>query len=140
MNIWQKLFLLRGRINRADFAMLHLAVLFAPTLATGFIVGSQLVTMAMLTDPSILQTSGTLVLTLLLALVLIVLISWIMFALSSKRLHDIGYSNWWQLIYLTPAAPLLFLVLLFAPGGPLANQYGLPPGQDAVTVIPPDTH
>ncbi|MBQ8064899.1 MAG: DUF805 domain-containing protein [Prevotella sp.] len=43
---------------------------------------------------------------------------WFVFAQGTKRLHDLGYSGWWQLIPFTP-----FLMILFE-GEKKENKYG----------------
>lgn len=52
-------------------------------------------------------------------------------AVSVRRLHDIGRTGWWVLIYLVPVLGFLLLAWWFAqPGEPEANRFG-PPAADA---------
>lgn len=44
---------------------------------------------------------------------------------SVRRLHDIGYSGW--IIIGVLVIPLAYLLLLFAPGEPGSNAYGINP-------------
>ncbi len=47
-----------------------------------------------------------------------------MFAVTARRLHDIGRSGWWQLLYLVPI-PGLFVLWMWLPrrGMPGPNRY-----------------
>lgn len=53
------------------------------------------------------------------------------FALSSRRLHDMGQSGIWTALVLVPGigAPLLFAALSVFPGQAAANRYGPNPRQ-----------
>lgn len=60
-------------------------------------------------------------------LVICLLISLIQyFPLAVRRLHDIGYSGWWFLVF-SVACPITILILMFTPGMEEANKYGEPP-------------
>lgn len=65
-----------------------------------------------------------------LLLILMIISSWIMIAATSRRLHDLGKSGWWQLLgYLfTFSFPFLLLYLLFWKGDDESNKYGEIPG------------
>lgn len=71
--------------------------------------------------PEILETKE-----ILLLLILMIIASWIMFAATTKRLHDLGKSGWWQLLgYLFPFAQLFFLFyLIIWKGNDDLNKYG----------------
>ena len=43
-----------------------------------------------------------------------------------KRYHDVGASGWWVLWYLTPAQPIIFLLLGLTPGMSDKNKFGEP--------------
>jgi uncharacterized membrane protein YhaH (DUF805 family) len=43
---------------------------------------------------------------------------------SVRRLHDIGKSGWWLLIYLIPLVGLILIVFFALDGEPGANEYG----------------
>lgn len=47
-------------------------------------------------------------------------------AVGTRRLHDIGKSGWWQLIYLIPFG-ILFGIYLYMTDGEGDNQYGKDP-------------
>lgn len=47
-------------------------------------------------------------------------------SLGVRRLHDMNANGWWYLLAFIPGVSFIFgLVLLFAPGTPGANQYGV---------------
>jgi uncharacterized membrane protein YhaH (DUF805 family) len=49
-------------------------------------------------------------------------------AVSVRRLHDIGRTGWWVLIYLVPVVGLLVLLWWYTrPGEAGANRFGPPP-------------
>lgn len=49
------------------------------------------------------------------------------YAVGARRLHDIGKSGWWQLLYLIPLVGYIILIILFAKEGDKnENKYGLP--------------
>ncbi|KXS55412.1 MAG: membrane protein [Marinobacter sp. T13-3] len=49
-------------------------------------------------------------------------------AVGSRRLHDMGYSGWWQLLYLLPLVGfVVMLVLAFKDGTPGENRFGPDP-------------
>jgi uncharacterized membrane protein YhaH (DUF805 family) len=48
-------------------------------------------------------------------------------ALAARRLHDVGYSGWLQLVNLLPFGSVAVLILMVLPGEPQPNRYGPPP-------------
>ena len=48
-------------------------------------------------------------------------------ALIARRLHDVGYSGWLQLVNLLPFGFIVVLVLMVLPGTRGPNQYGPEP-------------
>lgn len=48
-------------------------------------------------------------------------------AVGARRLHDIGRSGWWQLLYLTGIGFLLLLYWLVQPSSDGSNDYGALP-------------
>jgi len=50
-------------------------------------------------------------------------------AVGARRLHDIGWSGWWLLLYLVPVlGGLALLVFFIQKGRPGKNKYGVGPG------------
>jgi len=48
-------------------------------------------------------------------------------AMATRRLHDIGKSGWWQLLYLIPIIGwIIVIVWLASKTEPIANAYGAP--------------
>ena len=47
-------------------------------------------------------------------------------AVGSRRLHDIGRSGWWQLIYITIIGIILLIVWFATIGSSKKNEYGAP--------------
>lgn len=49
------------------------------------------------------------------------------YAVGARRLHDIGKSGWWQLLYLIPLVGYIILIIWFAKeGDDDENEYGMP--------------
>jgi uncharacterized membrane protein YhaH (DUF805 family) len=46
---------------------------------------------------------------------------------GARRLHDIGRSGWWQLIYLVPLIGLIVMIFFLAQDGHDENDYGVNP-------------
>lgn len=53
-------------------------------------------------------------------------------AAGVRRLHDTGKSGWWWLLSLVPFGWIVLLVFLVSEGDKGSNQYGVPPGTQAV--------
>lgn len=51
-------------------------------------------------------------------------------SLSVRRLHDIGRSGWWLLIYFIPLIGILTLLVFFLTGSDRDNIYGKDPYND----------
>ncbi len=66
---------------------------------------------------------GTMVLTPILALVLLVP----SISVAARRLHDTGRSGWWQLIIIIPIIGSIALILFLAMDSHEKNEYGLNP-------------
>jgi len=49
------------------------------------------------------------------------------FFVTHRRLHDLGYSGWWQLITLLPLGQILMIGFVFVKGVECKNKYGDPP-------------
>jgi uncharacterized membrane protein YhaH (DUF805 family) len=48
-------------------------------------------------------------------------------SVGARRLHDIGRSGWWQLIYLVPLIGLIVMIFFLAQDGHDENDYGVNP-------------
>lgn len=52
-----------------------------------------------------------------------------------QRLHDVGWSGWLWLLNLVPVVNIVIaLIMVFAPGAPVANTYGAPPPANSTAV------
>lgn len=49
-------------------------------------------------------------------------------AVMSRRLHDIGCSAWWMLLYFTCVGVIALLIMTLIPGQAYTNKYGPVPG------------
>ncbi len=100
-----------GRATRAQywyFVLFNFLISFLLGFVDGLVFGS---------DSSVGLLSG------LYSLVMIVP----SIAISTRRLHDIGKSGWWQLILLIPLVGAIILIVFLAAKGDAAdNQYGKP--------------
>jgi len=47
-------------------------------------------------------------------------------AVGARRLHDMGFSGWWQIFHLTGLGSLALIIWFVLPGTPAANRYGEP--------------
>src|SRR5260221_10784847 len=112
------LFSFQGRVNRAKFWLVHIAMWVVIVVVFGALLGGA----AMSSDPRAALASVGLVGGLVLAVVYILAI-WIGLAIAAKRWHDRNKSDWWILIIFVPAV-----------GGPwYPTQSGFPQG-------PPGAH
>jgi uncharacterized membrane protein YhaH (DUF805 family) len=57
-------------------------------------------------------------------------------ALVARRLHDVGYSGWLQLINLLPFGVIVLLVFMALPGVPGPNRYGPGPAARHPSAVP----
>jgi uncharacterized membrane protein YhaH (DUF805 family) len=118
------LFSFQGRINRAKFWFIHIAmdVVFIVLMAIGF--GSAALSSG---DPdAAMAAAGT---TGIISLLLCIPLIWIGLAISVKRWHDRNKSGWWILISLVPViGGLWFLIECgFLRGTMGPNTYGSDP-------------
>jgi uncharacterized membrane protein YhaH (DUF805 family) len=130
---FQKFAEFRGRASRPEFwwfALLYYLVIFAPVVAFLFISqDSNSFNQATFDDPG---TNGTgLVFGLILSVaVLAMLIPYL--AVGTRRLHDTGKPGWWWFITLVPFGSIILIVFWASEGDRGSNQYGPPPGAQAV--------
>jgi uncharacterized membrane protein YhaH (DUF805 family) len=135
---FQKFAEFRGRASRPEFwwfALLYYLVIFAPVVAFLFISqDSDSFNQATFDNPG---TNGTgLVFGLILSVaVLAMLIPYL--AVGTRRLHDTGKPGWWWFITLVPFGSIILIVFWAIEGDKGSNQYGPPPGAQAVQPAPP---
>jgi len=59
-------------------------------------------------------------------------------AVGARRLHDVGKSGWFQLLWFVPFIGWLFLVYWAVQNGhPRPNEYGPPLTNEATAILPP---
>jgi len=118
------LFSFQGRINRANFWLVHVAMWVVMIVVFGVLVGGA----AMSADPEAALRSLGMVPGLILAVVN-VLVFWIGLAVGVKRWHDRNKSGWWILIGLVPViGPIWYLIECgFLRGTIGPNTYGPDP-------------
>jgi uncharacterized membrane protein YhaH (DUF805 family) len=118
------LFSFQGRINRAKFWLVHVAMWVVVAIVFSVILGSA----AMSSDPQVaLQSVGAV--GGLILLVVYILALWIGLAIAAKRWHDRDKSAWWILIVFVPVVgPFWYLIECgFLRGTTGANRYGSDP-------------
>ena len=118
------LFSFQGRINRAKFWLVNIAVIIVYGVVMGFLCGGA----AMSSDPAEALASVGIVAGIV-ALVLFIAMFWISLALAVKRWHDRNKSGWWILIALVPVIGGLWYLIEcgFLKGTSGANTYGADP-------------
>lgn len=118
------LFGFQGRVNRAKFWLVHVAMWVVSGVVTGIIFGDA----ALSSDPeAALRSMGTV--PGLVLLVVYVLMVWTGLAVGVKRWHDRNKSGWWVLIALVPVIGGLWYLIEcgFLPGTQGPNAYGSDP-------------
>jgi uncharacterized membrane protein YhaH (DUF805 family) len=149
---FKKLFDFNSRASRKEYlavffgqTILLMLLLIPIALLLGFISGaaSLLAVLNGLDNPlaqlSILFEQWLMMMVILFPLGLIILISNI--SVIFRRLHDLGLSGWWYVVYLIlvpqmpyPLAGMLMLLqtilLIFIPGNNFPNKYGSDPRQE----------
>ena len=98
-----------GRASRAEFwwfALFNvLAALMLMSLATSFVGPEIGQNVALIYNLVILSPS---------------------MAVGARRLHDMGHSGWWQLLYLTGIGSLVLFIWMMFAGNPGSNRFGEP--------------
>jgi len=57
-------------------------------------------------------------------------------AITTRRLHDIGKSGWWQLILLVPIIGAIVIIVFLAKKGMIGdNQFGVDPQAQVSTIV-----
>lgn len=118
------LFSFQGRVNRAKFWLVSIAMWVVMMVVFGVIFGGA----AMSSDPAAAMSSIGLVGGIVL-LIVYVLVLWIGLALGVKRWHDRNKSGWWILIIFVPFIGGLWYLIEcgFLKGTTGPNQYGPDP-------------
>src|ERR1044071_1301694 len=118
------LFSFQGRINRAKFWLVHVAMWVLVAIVFSVILGSA----AMSSDPqAALQSVGAV--GGLILLIVYILALWIGLAVAAKRWHDRNKSAWWILIVFVPAVGGLWYLIEcgFLKGTTGPNKFGPDP-------------
>jgi uncharacterized membrane protein YhaH (DUF805 family) len=118
------LFSFQGRINRAKFWLVHIAMWVVVAIVFSVILGSA----AMSSDPqAALQSVGAIGGVIL--LVVYILALWIGLAIAAKRWHDRNKSAWWILIVFVPVVGGLWYLIEcgFLRGTTGPNKFGADP-------------
>ena len=118
------LFSFQGRINRAKFWLVHVAMWVVVAIVFSVILGSA----AMSSDPqAALQSVGAVGGIIL--LVVYTLALWIGLAIAAKRWHDRNKTAWWILIVFVPVVGGLWYLIEcgFLRGTTGPNKYGPDP-------------
>ena len=144
----------KGRVGRRDYALGGLFLIIAPVVfaVLGMACVHVMVARASVLAPDVQQAVHQLSISTLewldisteravvtwaeaLALFLPLLMvgalaaTWSFFALTAKRMHDVGWSGWLAALVLLPGlgAWMIYLFMIFVPGQAAANRYGPPP-------------
>ncbi len=121
------IFSFSGRIGRLRYLAYFAALYFIVSIIGGlfgFIIG--------LSGGEVGEESP--VFLVFLALVYLISIAYT-FILSRRRLHDLGWTGWWNLLHLIPIVNLIFwLVLIFKRGDETSNEYGNPASPNTLLI------
>ncbi len=119
------LFSFEGRINRAKFWLVHVAVLVVEWIVLAIIFVTAGMTAADYEQGNIKLGWGAGIV----LLILVVLVVWIGLAVTAKRWHDRNKSAWWLLLPLVPlVGPIwAFIECGFLRGTAGSNNYGPDP-------------
>ena len=119
-NFFSKITTFQGRIGRLQY---FYGLLFKWGLMFG--VGLIIVFLFSITN----EMEG---ITMIISLPLCLFVMWVNLSLQARRLHDMGQSGFWLLLYLVPIANYIFafviyIVCLASEGNKKANKYGTAP-------------
>ncbi|MFK7973324.1 MAG: DUF805 domain-containing protein [Rickettsiaceae bacterium] len=114
----KNLFSFEGRANRKEYIIGNLLTLLLLTL----IFFSHIIFIAIGSQYSAIGSLMLAMFSLISCLCLIQILS-----LNVRRLHDLGFSGWWALIYLTGFGLLIKILLICFKGNDGSNKYGDPP-------------
>jgi len=117
----------KTRARRAEFwiytVVYWLIEVFALAL-TAMVVNSALDSDTMTLDVGAVTPVGWICIAVTLGLGLILWFPW--FAVAVRRMHDLGRSGWWMVLYFTPLFIVIWIMALIG-GQPITNQYGPDP-------------
>jgi uncharacterized membrane protein YhaH (DUF805 family) len=136
---FQKYAEFRGRASRPEFwwfVLLYYIVIFAPVVPLIAVGSAERVPQPF--DP--FDEPGTNVAAVVLGVVIAVAVLALIIpylAAGTRRLHDTGKPGWWWLITLVPFGSIILIVFWASEGDKVSNQYGPPPGAQAVQPAPP---
>ena len=118
------LFSFQGRVNRAKFWLVAVAMIVVEMVVFGLTGGAAL----MSGDPQAAMSSAGGVVGIV-WLILFIVVFWISLAMAVKRYHDRNKSGWWILIVLVPAIGSLWYLIEcgFLKGTTGPNDYGPDP-------------
>ena len=126
--------LFKGRINRRNFliGLIFYTFVFLIVLAIDSIISNSGISCNDINDHSISCSSSILIHHAFKPNLVYGLISIIFFlSLASRRLHDLGRSLWFCLLFLVPSVNLLlYLYLCFKEGQQETNKYGNKPSKN----------
>ena len=113
-----KFFTFSGRASRSEFWWCYLGMFILQNVVMGTWFG-----MLLLFDLMMGEVAAFIVCCIVRGLVLIALyIPYL--AVSVRRLHDIGKSGWWMLLFFVPVGGIILLVWFITEGQPVTNMYG----------------
>ena len=131
---FQKYAEFRGRASRPEFwwfVLLYYIVIFAPVvplIAVGSVGRGPW-------DESDMSVAGVVLGLVIAVAVLALIIPYL--AVGTRRLHDTGKPGWWWFITLVPFGWIILIVFWASEGDKGSNQYGPPPGAQALQPAPP---
>jgi uncharacterized membrane protein YhaH (DUF805 family) len=126
----------KGRIDRKTFTKHYLGVIILTLLfilallgfsfSLGFVL-VKLDTVSFETSENILDFVE--LISLILNMLMMIILLWVGFSATAKRLHDLGFSGWWQLLTFIPFVGIvpwfvILLVCFFKQGKNEENKYG----------------
>jgi uncharacterized membrane protein YhaH (DUF805 family) len=126
----------RGRASRPEFwwfALLYYLVIFAPIVP--LIAVSSVGRGDQPWDEAEMNVAGVVFGIVIGVAVLALIIPYL--AVGTRRLHDTGKPGWWWFITLVPFGSIILIVFWAKRRGQGSNQYGPPPGAQAVQPAPP---
>ncbi len=118
------LFSFQGRVNRAKFWLINIAIMIVEAIMFTLAGGA-----AMVSDDPANTTMPSFGIMGIVCLLLFIVIVWVGLAVAVKRCHDRNKTGWWILIALVPVIGGLWYLVEFGflPGTAGSNNYGPDP-------------